>query len=156
VQDREAKWLIQAQKGELDPIEEQITEAIARIMEAENGQIYRELYLDGLRHLLSQPEFAKSKEKSLALIEMFEDKSALMAVLGSLRDDAGIHIIIGSENTTESLQEYGLILSQYGTAKQMRGAIGVIGPRRMPYDLAIGITRYLSSLMTELVGQLPI
>jgi len=143
---------IEAQKIELAPIEEQITEAIVRIMEAEDRQLYKELYLDGLRHLLSQPEFAKSKGKTLGLVEMLEEKSALIAILSSLRNEAGIQITIGSENKEEALQEYSLILSQYGG--EMRGAIGVIGPKRMPYDRAIATTLYLSSVMTDLVSQI--
>jgi heat-inducible transcriptional repressor len=143
---------IEAQKIELAPIEEQITETIVRIMEAEDRQFYKEFYLDGLRHLLNQPEFAKRKEKMLDLIQMFEEKSALIAILSSLRNEAGIQIIIGSENKEEALQEYSLILSQYGG--EMKGAIGVIGPKRMPYDRAIATTLCLSSVMTDLVSQI--
>jgi heat-inducible transcriptional repressor len=143
---------IEAQKFELAPIEEQITEAIVGIMEAEDRQLYKEFYLDGLRHLLSQPEFAKSKEKALELVEMIEEKSTLVAILSSLRNESGIQITIGSENKEEAFQEYSLILSQYGG--EMKGAIGVIGPKRMPYDRAIATTLYLSSVMTDLVSQI--
>ena len=45
-----------------------------------------------------------------------------------------------------------MVISNYGTG-EWRGAIGVIGPTRMPYGRVISIVDYVSSLMSELVSQ---
>jgi heat-inducible transcriptional repressor len=144
---------IESQNLELTPVEGQVTEAIQRIMQAEDEQRYGELCLDGLRSFLSQPEFAYSAKK-IELLAIFEDKTALREVLSSVSRKKSIQVIIGSENKEEALRECSVVVSSYGVSGGATGTIGVIGPTRMPYAHAISAVRYLSSVMSELVGRL--
>ena len=66
----------------------------------------------------------------------------------------GIQVIIGSENKEETLRECSVVVSSYGVPGGATGAIGVIGPTRMPYAHAISAVRYLSSVMSELASKL--
>ncbi len=54
---------------ELSPTEQQVTDCLLKIMEAEDEQGYEEPYLNGLHFMLSQPEFAHS-QRMLALMEL--------------------------------------------------------------------------------------
>jgi len=121
-----------------------------QMMEAEGKQQYEQLYLDGWRHLVSQTEFIEGK-KMLNLVEALEEGSILNNLLCSLGNESGIKVTIGNENKEEALQECSVILSNYGTQGR-RGAIGVIGPTRMPYSRAIPIIDYVSTIMSELVS----
>lgn len=141
---------IGAQELDLSPIEERIIGTIVQVMEAEDKQQYKQFYLDGWRHLVSQAEFIKSK-KMLNLIEALEERSILNNLLSSLGNESGVKVTIGSENTEEVLQECSVILSNYG-ARERRGAIGVIAPTRMPYSRAIPTIDYVSTIMSELVS----
>jgi heat-inducible transcriptional repressor len=143
---------IRTKTVKLSSIEEEITAVVTRIMEAEDERQYREFYLDGLRHLLSQPEFSRST-KVLEVLELLEEKSALRDILSSLGGE-GLRVTIGGENQEQALQGCSLILSGYGIPHEARGAIGVIGPTRMPYQRAIPTVRYLSQVMSELVAEL--
>jgi len=141
---------IGAQELDLSPIEERIIGIIAQVMEAEDKQQYEQFYLDGWRHLVSQAEFVKGK-KMLSLVEALEEGSILNNLLGSLGSESGVKVTIGNENKEEALQECSVILSNYG-ARGRKGAIGVIGPTRMPYSRAIPTIDYISTIMSELVS----
>lgn len=134
----------------LSPVEEQVTEAVLQLMQNEDRQ-QEDFYLDGVRYLLSQPEFAKS-EKMAKVIEILEEKSGIRAVLDSLRVSQGVRVSIGAENKEEALRECSLVLSSYGIPRGATGAIGVMGPTRMDYRRTIPSVRFLSSLMSELVA----
>lgn len=136
---------------ESSPIEEKVTETIVETMETEDNQQYNQFYLDGWRHLLSQPEFAKG-EKTLSLVEALEERSLLNSLLNSLGSESGVKVIIGDENKEEALQECSVILSNYGS--RAKGAIGVIGPTRMSYRQAIPTVDYLSLIMNRVVNEI--
>ncbi|MDP9375096.1 MAG: hypothetical protein M3Q65_22140, partial [Chloroflexota bacterium] len=42
----------------------------------------------------------------------------------------------------------------YGVRREVIGLLGVLGPRRMPYERSIGSVRYMAGLMSDLVGRL--
>jgi heat-inducible transcriptional repressor len=144
---------IQSEDLELSPAEEQITEAVLQIIHTEDEQRCGELYIDGVQHFLSQPEFAHRIEIS-ALLEMLENRTALKDALSLVSREEGIQVTIGSENKEDSLRRCSMILGSYGIPREATGIIGVIGPTRMHYARAISSMRYLSSLMTELMEKL--
>lgn len=135
---------------ELSPTEEQITETLARIMKAEDEKRYPEPYIDGLRRLLDQPEFATS-ERLRGLVEVLEDKSLVREVFSQSIPEEGVRVIIGSENKEEALRPCSVVLTTYGIPNGVGGIIGVIGPTRMEYSRIITAVTYLSALMSELV-----
>jgi len=136
---------------EVSPLEARVIEAVLQTMQAEDQQEYDQFYLDGWRHLLSQPEFMKG-EKTLGLVEALEEGSLLSNLLDSLGSESKVKVIIGNENRSEALQEYSVILSSYG--KRAKGAIGVLGPTRLPYYQAIPTVDYLSSIMGRVLNEL--
>ncbi len=136
---------------EVSPLEARVMEVILQTMQTEDEQQYDQFYLDGWRHLLSQPEFMKG-EKTLGLVEALEEGSLLNSLLDSLGSESKVKVIIGNENMSEALQEYSVILSNYGD--RAKGAIGVIGPTRLPYYQAIPTVDYLSSIMSRVLNEL--
>jgi len=144
---------ISVQKLELSPFEEQAREAITQIMRTEDERQNEELYLDGLRHLLSQPEFVKG-EKTLDLVEVLEERSIVNSLLSSLGNKMGRMVIIGNENKEQALQQCSVVLNSYGVPGRAEGAIGIIGPTRMPYNQVIPTVNYFSLLMSELLSEL--
>jgi len=43
--------------------------------------------------------------------------------------DRGVHVIIGKENKSETIQNYSVVISQYGLPGEAIGCIAVIGQR---------------------------
>jgi len=142
---------IGALEVEVSPLEARVLEVLLQTMQSADEQKYDQFYLDGWRHLLSQPEFMKG-EKTLGLVEALEEGSLLNNLLDSLESESRVKVIIGNENRSEALQEYSVILSNYGD--RAKGAIGVIGPTRLPYYQAIPTVDYLSSIMSRVLNEL--
>jgi heat-inducible transcriptional repressor len=135
----------------LSPIEDTVTETILRMMQAEDNQQHEQYYLDGWRYLMAQSSMIRAS-RMLNLVEALERRSMLASILANIESEPGVRITIGNENEDEALRECSVIISNYGTGEH-RGAIGVIGPTRMPYGRVIPVVDYVSSLMSELVSQ---
>ncbi|OGN94948.1 MAG: heat-inducible transcription repressor HrcA [Chloroflexi bacterium RBG_13_50_10] len=142
---------ISAKKLELSPEEEQITEAVIDIMDAEDELEYEQPYLEGLRLMLGQPEFAQ-KDRMLSIVELMETKEWFSSALAQRSSDVGVQVVIGEENRDEILHDLSLVFSRYGIPGQLGGTIGVIGPTRMDYRRAISTVDYMSVVLSELVA----
>jgi heat-inducible transcriptional repressor len=138
---------------DLSPIEEEIAEVIMQIMESEDRHEHEQFFLDGWRYLVRQTSFVKGK-RMLDLVEALEERSVLVSLLQSLRNESGIKVTIGNENEEQALRDCSVILSNYGV-EERRGAIGVIGPTRMPYSTAIPTVDYVSAVMSDLMSRMP-
>ena len=144
---------ILAKAIELSVTEQQITDCLIKIMQAEGEQEYEEPYLHGLPFMLSQPEFAHS-HRILALMELVEHRNLLRIIVPQGAVSQGVQVVIGKENKAEVIQNYSVVISQYGLPKEAIGTIGVVGPTRMPYARTISTVGYLSSVLSGLVTSL--
>jgi heat-inducible transcriptional repressor len=137
----------------LSSLEEQVMRNVVEIMESEEGEEYEEPYIDGLRHMLRQPEFASS-DRIAAIMELFEQKSLLRSFFPRVLTGEGVRVVIGRENKENAMRDCSVIITKYGIPGEVGGAIGVMGPTRMEYGRAIPTVRFLSTVMSELVSEL--
>lgn len=137
----------------LSPIEEQVKNAVVQIMAGEDERRYEEPYIEGLRHILTQPEFAHA-QNMLCLMEVLESRDMVRYLLPEMLVEGGVRVIIGAENREDAMKECSMVVTQYGVPGEVNGVLGVIGPRRMPYGRAISSVRYMGSLMSDLVAEL--
>jgi len=142
-----------ARSVELSPVEEQVKNAVVQIMAGEDERRYEEPYIEGLRHILTQPEFAHA-QNMLCLMEVLESKDIVRGLLPEMLVEGGVRVIIGAENREDAMKECSMVVTQYGVPGEVNGVLGVIGPRRMPYGRAISSVRYMGSLMSDLVAEL--
>jgi heat-inducible transcriptional repressor len=140
-------------KPELSPVEQQLTDWLVDIMQAEDEKEYEEPYLDGLHFMLSQPEFNQSQQAK-SLMELIDHRNLIKIIAPAGHRNQELQVVIGKENRAEAIQDYSIILGRYGLADEATGTIGVIGPTRMPYARAIATVSYLSSLMSKLTAEL--
>jgi heat-inducible transcriptional repressor len=144
---------ILAKNIDLSPTEQQLTDCLIKIMQAEDEQEYEEPYLNGWHLMLNQPEFIRSC-RMLALMELVEHRNLLSTIVPHQLPSRGVQVIIGKENKAEAIQDFSVVISQYGLPQEAIGTIGVIGPTRMPYARAISTISYLSSVLSKLVAEL--
>src|SRR4030042_1494117 len=142
---------ILAKKGRLTPEEKQVAKAVIDIMAAEEALEYEEPYLDGLRLMLGQPEFAH-KDRMLSIMELMERNEWISSALAHQSSDVGVQVVIGEENRNETLRDLSLVFSRYGIPGRVGGTIGVIGPTRMDYRRAISTVDYMSGVLSDLVA----
>ena len=113
------------------------------------------LYRDGLSNMLSEPEFAEP-DKAKQTLEILEDRVILDDLLSKTvfeSDASGVHVIIGGEETWDQLVDTSLILASYGAGDHSMGAVGLLGPLRMPYSRGVSTVRFVSDLISELISE---
>ncbi len=109
----------------------------------------------GLENALQQPEFAGGQAAG-QIVELLRGDGFLSAFLPQVQSASAddVQVFIGTENSANELHPYGIVVATYGVRREVIGLIGVLGPRRMPYERSIGTVRYVAGLMSELVGRL--
>ena len=143
---------ILADKSRLSAEEKLVAECVASIVAAEERLDYGELYLEGLRLLLSQPEFISSP-RILEILEVLEGEDWLRNIVCQESSKGGIRVVIGGENPEPALHDLSFVASQYGVAGKASGIVGVIGPKRMDYAKAISSLSCLSTLLSNSLAE---
>jgi heat-inducible transcriptional repressor len=133
-------------------LDEVVLETALELMDLESvalGDVFR----DGVREVLSQPEFARS-DRILDLIDILEQRTLSTAIPIRQLSDDGISVVIGSENTHEAMRECSIVVARYGVDGGASGVVAVLGPTRMRYARTIPTVRYLASVLGDLIAQL--
>ena len=99
----------------------------------------------GIGKLFQQPELLADPGMSQGAMWLIEDSvaSSIFEDVTTARGTASV--VIGEENVEESLKNYSVVFSDYGTSDTAEGMIGIIAPTRMEYGIAIPAVRYLAS-----------
>ena len=132
----------------------QVLEAVVDQLSAASKLVTGELHLDGLSNLMMEPEFLEGRSDTSPL-RILDARPKLGDLIAKtvLTDEIGdIQVLIGGENIWQDLQNCALVLTRYGVPDQLSGAIGILGPMRMPYGEAISTVRYVAELMSALVS----
>ncbi|MCK5406377.1 MAG: heat-inducible transcription repressor HrcA [Candidatus Krumholzibacteria bacterium] len=103
-----------------------------------------ELYFEERSHLLEQPELSDPKNLQL-ILKLLHNKDYLTEILSNRLPD-GTQVTIGAENVDEELRPFSLITAGYRMGAA-HGVLGIIGPTRMRYDVALLL---VSSVSREL------
>ena len=106
------------------------------------------IYIGGTGDLILQPEFENPKNFK-QIIDLAEDKNLVIHIFeNSAKADNEVFISIGNENEEEKLKNYSVVTTSYN-AGDVKGNIGVIGPKRMNYARMISLLQYTSKLINE-------
>ncbi|MEW6034054.1 MAG: heat-inducible transcriptional repressor HrcA [Chloroflexota bacterium] len=143
---------LKTEPAELSPQEARVLQVAAVLMATEDEREYEEPRLEGLRRLLGQPEFVHS-DKALDIMDVLETRALVRGMMAQVRG-GDVSVVIGEENPNEALRDLSLVVSRYGVPGEFTGAIGVVGPRRMPYSRSISSVRFLAALLGELAAEL--
>jgi heat-inducible transcriptional repressor len=103
-----------------------------------------ELYFEERGHLLDQPEFSDPKNLQL-ILKLLHNKEYLTTILSN-RPSGGTLVTIGAENKDAALQPFSLVTAGYRMGAA-RGVLGIIGPTRMRYDVALSLVDVVSREM---------
>ncbi len=133
--------------------EQQVLDVVLQVMNTVDDQAGLRLYRDGLLNILHQPEFSVP-ESARNVVHLFEDRTLLEGLLTEMLEVGGVQVIIGGEGRWNELRECSLVVSPYGVSGEATGALGVMGPMRMPYNRAISTVRYVAGLLSDLFRDL--
>ena len=103
--------------------------------------------------ILRQPEFS-AIDRMQALLEMLEQRTTLETMLTDLAPERGVQVVIGGESQYDAMSDYSMVLARYGLPGEASGIVGVLGPVRMHYPRTIGVVRYVSTLLDDLMARM--
>lgn len=108
-----------------------------------------QVVLSSPKMLAEQPEF-HSNEQIRTLLELTDRRDLLRDALRT-RDQPGITVTIGNENTDPHLSPFTIVTASYRRGA-LSGVIGVMGPTRMPYDKVLALVEHTSRMVEDLVS----
>lgn len=108
------------------------------------------IYLGGTSEIITQPEFVEMKNVK-SIIDLTEDRNFVVHIFqnADLMNNT-VSIKIGDENAEDKLKNLSVLTTAYSFG-DVKGKIGVIGPKRMNYAKMITLLEYTSKLITETV-----
>jgi heat-inducible transcriptional repressor len=94
------------------------------------------IFLQGTSRLLGKSELS-DMDKLRSLFQKFEEKAALVRLLSDFISLDRVKVLIGAEVNLPNVEDCSLVLSHYGYSNQVLGTLGIIGPKRIPYEKII-------------------
>ena len=135
----------------MDGPDARVLEGIASLaaqMEKQSAQ--DTVIIGGSHNILSYPEYS-DVEKARAFLTALEKKDQLTRLLS--HHEAPFMVHIGGESGIPDMQDCAIVTAGYQVGRGHRGAIGVIGPARMPYLQVLSTLGAVSEALTELLGE---
>lgn len=125
-------------------------EKISILIKAYFHQEYNrsDIFMQGTSKLLEKPELFKM-ERLQSLFRNFEEKSKLARLLSEFISLDRVKVLIGTEVDIPNISECSLILSHYGTEKQILGSLGILGPKRLPYKEIIPLVNCVAKQLSQ-------
>jgi len=142
---------LRARLTDITDFERDVLDLLVELTASSDDVPINEVYRDGLTEVLQEPEFNK-RGKANALVNAFEQPTFLSEVVSS--PVGTVQVVIGGEGRWRELSSCSMVIARYGVEGFATGALGVLGPTRMPYGRAIGTVRYVADLMSDLVSDL--
>jgi heat-inducible transcriptional repressor len=102
----------------------------------------------GQSHLLRYPEY---KDSAFDVLEFLSHRDKVLEVIGSDREP-GTTIYVGHENKFEELSDSSVIVTKYNIGTHTTGAIGLIGPVRLNYPVAVPYVEYFAKTLGSLLS----
>jgi heat-inducible transcriptional repressor len=106
------------------------------------------IFVGGTGDIITQPEFDDPKNFK-SVIDLTEDKNLVVHIFqkpGKGKNE--VTISIGAENREKKLKDYSVVCTSYSFG-EIKGNIGIIGPKRMNYKKMISLIEYTSRLISE-------
>ncbi|MFQ6019948.1 MAG: heat-inducible transcriptional repressor HrcA, partial [Dehalococcoidia bacterium] len=141
---------IRQQGSELSQLEGEVARAVAEVLESEDEAVLGPAFLEGIRHMLRQPEFAESRQ-ALDVLGILDEDNLPRAIPFSSIPDEGVTVVIGGEHPEDAMRQCSLVLTRYGSRGSQGGTMVVVGPTRLQYSRSVAMVRYVASLMDELM-----
>lgn len=142
---------VRARMAEANDFESDVIKLLTDLMSANDSVPLNEVYRDGLTEVLQEPEFTRRSDAN-AIVTAMEQPNFLAEVLSS--PVGTVQVVIGGEGRWRELSACSMVIARYGVEGFATGALGVLGPTRMPYGRAISTVRYVADLMSDLVNDL--
>jgi heat-inducible transcriptional repressor len=124
----------------------EVLDAVAEILHVDDDM---EIYTSGATNIFKYPELS-DRQNAQDIISAFEEKQQLANFITenlASEESRGIQVYIGDESSMKTMKDCSVVTATYELGKDMKGTIGIIGPKRMDYQL---VMKTLKKLQNEL------
>jgi heat-inducible transcriptional repressor len=117
------------------------------------GSEQQRLFIGGAANLLGE---ARSEDLPAyrPLLEALEQRAALLALLGDALGKDGPFVRLGVELAHPGLRHASLVGAAYGVHHRQLGAVSLLGPQRMDYEMAIRSVRAAARELSHFVEEI--
>ncbi len=142
---------------ELPRAKSQFDQAYGRLMSLLKSSLDQEdsqppIYVQGAARLVDK--FGESDMAGLkALLQNFEEKASLARLLSDFIALDRVKVLIGSEANVPEIADCSLILSHYGDDHHVLGSLGIIGPKRLPYQKIIPLVDQVATKLSRTISR---
>lgn len=143
--------LIQSLKEQVGVYADLLNSVLDAICETIQSSDEIHLYTSGATNILKYHDFSNI-DKAADILYTLEEKHVLQELLTTMDSPNGndIQIRIGNENSMEAMQECSVVTATYKLGEGLIGTIGIIGPKRMNYEMAVINLRQAMFQMNEI------
>ncbi|MBN1552083.1 hypothetical protein JW979_11460, partial [bacterium] len=76
------------------------------------------------------------------------ERDAIVRLLDRCLYSDSVLVAIGDETEIPEISEMSVVTSKYTIDDKLSGALGVIGPKRMPYEFVVSLVKYMADLLS--------
>ncbi len=109
-----------------------------------------ELFVEGMFRILEQPEF-RDFDRMRSLLQAFDEKLNLIAILSRDLEEEGVHVHIGSENLKGHLENVSLVAKDCYIGETPFGGVAAVGPTRMKYPKVVAVVSFVADSVSDVV-----
>lgn len=113
------------------------------------------VFLEGASNIVDEHKF-QDLETVRQVIGALEHRRLLLEVLADALTIGRVAVRIGSENTSQEMQNCAVIAAPYGSEDQQLGTLGIVGPTRMDYRRTIAAVNEVALNLGRMLGTLGI
>lgn len=129
---------------------EEIFDAIIPVLhESLSSSEVSEIFLEGTTNIFNYPEY-NDIEKAREFLYLLNNKENIKEMLNLSNN---ISITIGEENNLEEAKDLSIISGIYSIDGRPLGAIGVIGPTRIPYSKVVSVLSKIVKNINDSLSQ---
>jgi len=110
-----------------------------------------EMFVSGLPDFLGLPDFA---DRINEIARAIEDKNSIIELLDELAGGPDeVQVVIGSEIPLEELKGLSIVSAAYKEGTRPLGRVGIIGPTRMDYSMAIPMVAHAARIISMTISR---
>jgi len=148
---REIEAERKAAKDQLDSLAQQVVDSGLAVWSGSQSDT-RSLIVRGQAHLLADIQAVGDLERLRMLFEALESHETVLRLLKATGGADGVRIFIGSDTTLFDHSGCSVIVSPYKDRNgEVIGAIGVIGPTRLPYARVIPMVDFTAQMVGRII-----
>ena len=151
----DAVWaLLRTQLSDLRTQIRQLLRGLLQHMDNESETVASDLRLAGEMNLLNEADLFADVTQLRELYDLLARKKELLALIEGAHPAENVCVFIGSECGLKAMRECSIVFSSCVGKDKSLGVIGVIGPKRMPYNRVIPTVNVAAKLLGGLLEEL--